>query len=195
MNNNDALARLHKLFDEDPLDEHDEHDRASELDELVDDALPQADLLSLSQETQELLLGLTESSSSLEPLTRKRLVGAADRGMARRRDDASPLPRLLFVIRNRDNQQLDMVAESVNVEYSMLRAIERGECDIRLLGAGGVASWIQFFGVPADTAIPALRATFALAADPDRASASATENLLAEQDKFVDEVSEILNNA
>ena len=153
------------------------------------------DLLSLSPEAQALLIGITDTTSSLEPGTRQRLVSAADRGMAARREDASPLPRLLFVIRNRDNRPMETVAASVGAEDQMLLEIERGERDIRDLSPSAVASWIQLFGVSADVAIEALRATFHLRADPDRASASAPADMAKEQYKFIDEVSEILKQA
>lgn len=195
MNSNHAQDRLHQLFAEDPLDEsnvpapdHNEHD---EVDEVINLALAATDLSVLSSEAQELLIGLTETASSLDPLTRQRLVGAADRGMKRRREDTSPLPRLLFVVRNREHQSLEMVAASLSADNAMLLQIERGERDIRDLGPDGVASWIRHFGVSTDIALEALRLTFVYS-ESDRAAASTPTELSDEHDRFVRQVSKLL---
>lgn len=201
MNDNHAQDRLRELLDEDPLDSALElSEGTSEADQLVDQALTLVDLSVLSPEAQDLFMGLTETASSLEPMTRQRLVGAADRGMKRRREDASPLPRLLFLLRNREEQSAEMVAASLTVkdvemDQKMLLAIERGECDIRILGAGGVVAWVQHFGVPNDLAIDALRAAFQATTVSDQASAATPSQLNAEQDKFINDVDELLNQS
>ncbi len=105
--------------------------------------------------------------------------------------DASPLPRLLFVMRNREHQSIEMVAASLAADNEMLPQIECGERDIRDLGANGVASWIQHLGVASEVAIPALRLTF-LRTNADQASASVPTELSEERDKFVGEVADLL---
>jgi hypothetical protein len=208
MNNNRAHDRLHELFSEDPLEDIvADHDRSAtgtgnddtvgfldEGDQLVDDALSMTTLAALSPEAQELLIGLTDTASSLEPATRQRLVEAADRGMKHRREDASPLPRLLFVVRNRKSQSLDAVAASIAADDKLLSKVERGETSVQELGAKGVASWIQFFDLPKTVALDALRLTF-LRADADQAAAGARTELSEEHDKFIGEVSDLLQQS
>lgn len=192
MNNNNQ-DRMHELFAEDPLDESDvtEEVGPDEVDVLIDRALASVDLSVLSPEAQDLLSDLSDSTSSLEPATRQRFVDAADRGMKRRREDASPLPRLLFVVRNRECESLEAVAASASTDDATLLQIERGECDIQVIGAGAVAAWIQHLGVATDVALEALRLTF-LRADAERAAAAAPTELDPDQDRFVGEVAGLL---
>lgn len=193
MNNFQAHDRLRELLDEDPLDESRAHDDTDtdEGEQLIDQALSLTTISALSPEAQELLVGLTDTASSLEPAARQRLVVAADRGMKRRREDASPLPRLLFVVRNRENQTLDAVAASLKADDKLLSKIECGESSVKELGPQGVASWIQHFGLPKDVAIDALRLTF-LNTDADQAAAGGRAELSVEHSKFVGEVSDLL---
>lgn len=192
MNDNPALDRLHKLFDENPIDEREHTCDADIANATIDQALSTVTLAALSPEAQELLLAVTESSTPLEPRARRLFVEAGDRANKRLRDDASPLPRLLFLTRNRVNQSVGDLAVSLDADDNLLREIERGDVDIDKLGAAGVASWITYLQVPADTAIEALKATF-LATTVDRAAASAKVELNEEQNRFVDEVAKALS--
>jgi len=192
MNDNPAMARLHKLFDENPIDEQ-EHDSGADVaDATIDHALSTLTLAALSPEAQELLLAVTDSSTTLEPRARRLFVEAGDRANKRLRDDASPLPRLLFLTRNRVNQTVGELALSLDADDNLLREIERGDVDIDKLGAAGVASWIAYLQVPADTAIEALKATF-LATTVDRAAASAKLELDERQNQFVEDVAKALS--
>jgi hypothetical protein len=200
--NNDPHARLHELFDEDPLEDSSstetdaDHTRESadafdDLDRAVDDALSMTTLSALSPEAQELLVGLTDTSSSLEPTARQHLVAAADRGMRRRREDASALPRLLFVVRTREKQKLDVVAASLATDEEVLSKVERGESSVVDLGAEKVAHWIQHFGLSADFALKALELTF-LHADANQAAAGTPQELSDDDHKFVSDVARLL---
>lgn len=192
MNDNHALNRLHDLFDNNPLDANTDHtDVPDRVDHTIDGALSALTLAALSPEAQELILGVTESSTTLEPHARRRFVEAGDRANKKNRDDASPLPRLLFLTRNSDNQSVQDVAASLEASHELLLRIERGEDDIQKLGPDGVASWITYLHVPAETAIEALKATF-LATTVDRAAASAKVELNDKQNKFVDQVAKAL---
>jgi len=196
MNDNHALERLQQLFEEDPILEEDAvvgQETTSATDIAIDEALSAVPLSALSPEAQELILGLTESSTSLEPRARQLFVEAGDRAIKQRRDESSPLPRLLFLTRNRENQSVDAVADSLSADNSLLLEIERGETDIKELGAVVVASWITHLDVPTDIAIEALKATF-LVTSVDRAAASAKTELDDEQNQFVDEVAKALSD-
>lgn len=189
MNDKSALDRLHELFEENPLEEnmvdHDEDRDAADI--AIDGALSSLDLSFLPVEAQELLLGLTETASSLEPRTRQLFLEASDRALKRRREDASPLPQLLFLTRNRENETVQAVAESLSTDSTLLRDIERGALPIEDLGPAEVAAWVNHLQVPASTAIDALRATL-LATSASRAAAAASTQLSEEQNKFVDAV-------
>lgn len=86
--------------------------------------------------------------------------------MKRRREDASPLSRLLFVVRNRKSQSLDAVAASLAADDELLSKIERGETSVQEPGAKGVASWIRLLICPRTSRSTPLRLTF-LRADAD----------------------------
>lgn len=191
MNDNPAMDRLHKFFDENPIDDEAQADNADDADVTIDQALSTLTLAALSPEAQELLLAVTDSSTTLEPRARRLFVEAGDRANNRLRDDASPLPRLLFLIRNRGNHSVDELAVSLDADDTLLREIERGEVDIDKLGVAGVASWITYLEVPPATAIEALKATF-LATTVDRAAASAKLELDERQNQFVEDVAKAL---
>jgi hypothetical protein len=189
MNDNPAMDRLHKLFEENPVNDQTagEQEHTGAPDATITQTLSALTLAALSPEAQELLLAVTDSSTTLEPRARRLFVEAGDRANKRRRDDASPLPRLLFLTRNRVHQSVEELADSLSADDGLLRKIERGDVAIEQLGPAGVASWITHLQVPAEAAIEALRASF-LATTVDRAAASAKVELNEKQNQFVDEV-------
>lgn len=194
MSDNPAIERLHQLFEANPIDEDPQTGgvEADVADAAIDRALSTLTLAALSPDAQELCLEVTESSTTLEPRARRLFVEAGDRANKRLREDASPLPRLLFLTRNRMKESVGDVAVSLDKDDNLLREIERGDVNIDQLGVDGVASWIAHLQVPAETAIEALKATF-LASSVDRAAASAKAELNEEQSQFVDDVAQALS--
>jgi hypothetical protein len=181
--------RLRALMDADPIGD-DGTTSVSELaeDEQISAALEGADLSMLSVEAQDLLLDLTASSASLEPAARGRIVEAAARALHRRRDDASPLPRLLFLARRDARETIEAVAADVAVSADLLLSVERGQEKIAELGAEAVATWVKRFKVPIEEARESILKTLRLETAGDRAVASASGEAEVEDSQFFRDV-------
>jgi hypothetical protein len=188
------LELIHALMDADPLIDADAHIGA-DTDAETDAALAAIGPDALSPDAQELLLGLTESSASLEPRVRERLVGGAARALQKRREAASPLPRLLFLARNRSGESIESIATQVAVAADTLLLVERGQEKLQNLGPDAVANWVRHLHVPTDQAGRALAHTLRVQAVHDQAAASAMSNTAVEDDPFYQGVMTRLGNA
>jgi hypothetical protein len=192
--NRRPLDMLHELMDSDPIENSipplpEDTDTDTEV---ISEALARVGLDALSPEAQRLLLALTDDVESVEPSTRQRLVSAADRGIQRRRDERSALPRLLFLARRRAEATLEDIADRIDVPADTLDAVERGKELIDTMRPEQVAAWIRSLHVGAEQARESLRRAFRLRREQDLAVASASPEVTADQDAFVNQVMALL---
>lgn len=193
----ETVTKLHQLLDADPIDSdlnlNETNDAQRISDEELDAALSHVGLQHLSPAAQEMILGLTQSSTSLEPDVRTKLMNAAKRALRTRRDEASPLPRLLFLTRCASNEDISEVATAVGVSSDKLTDVERGQVKIDELGAQTVASWIRHFSISTRQAEVALRKSLASPMLQDVAAA-APAAATTDTDQFIADVLAMLNS-
>lgn len=189
--NPSPLDRIRQLMDEDPITvdgtEQDIGMPTSDDTEL-ESALSSLDHLALSREAQELLVGLTNDSAGLEPAARQKFVAAAQRALRKRRNDASPLPRVLFLLRQERAEDPADVAIQVGVDPEVLANAERGRVAIRELPVDAVVAWIQHFDVARPTARDALLEVLRVQSRGELAAAGEGITRDLERDSFFVEV-------
>lgn len=185
------LDRIKALLEKDPLTGVEAHESPSsntEDDEALDTALGSMDVFALSPSAQDLLLALTDVRASVEPEARTRLVAAAGRGLQKRRDGQSPLPRLLFLARRELNESIEQVATQTGVDPAVLDSVEKGREPIRQLAPQTVASWVQHFHMPKDQVQSALILTLRIQSSDEVAAAAAAGTSSPSHDDWVREV-------
>ncbi|WP_375504505.1 hypothetical protein [uncultured Jatrophihabitans sp.] len=189
--------RIQQILSDDPLADLEtvEADASEPAESPVTAALAAAGHDMLSGEASELLLDLTADAVSIEPEARARLVEAAQRALSKRRDDASPLPRLLFLARREAGEAVESVARAIAVDRDDLLHVERGVKSLEQFGADSTAAWVMHFGVPLDQARAAIRRTLQLQAVDERAAASRVDAVEVDNAPFLTKVTALLEDA
>lgn len=194
---NDPITKFHQLLDADPLDPELKMTDLDDVDLISDPelnaALSTIGLGHLSPEAQQMVLDLTPSSASLDPHVRAKLMNAAARALRTRRDNSSPLPRLLFLSRRTSKEDIKGVAAAVGVPAEKLEEVERGRARVDELTTQNVASWIRHFDVPTVQAEVALRKSLAAPTLQDIA-AGAPSRATTDADQFVADVIALLGD-
>lgn len=182
--------RLEELLAADPIDTNEE--AVNEADAAIDAALGTLDGGALSTSAKSLLLGLTEASASVEPSARGKFIEAAQRGLAKRRDATSPLPRLLFLARQDSDESADEVANALGIDRTLFDEVERGQAPIREMDPTTVVEWIRRFEVPVATARESLLRVLRIQTLPHAAAAGTNTHDRPIDDPFYAEVMEQL---
>jgi hypothetical protein len=103
-----------------------------------------------------------DDSQSVDIPARRRLVGAAERGIRWRRRLVGPLPPMLQEQRESTGVALATIVEKAGLPQEAVYAVERGDTTVDKIDPSQLAAWIRSVNLASATALAALRQSLQL---------------------------------